>query len=668
MRKKNIYIFLSLICLLLCFSSSLWARTPLSSEGFTPIYIGILGEEKAHDYMDETTRYIHTREGYSDEYMAINLEKAFTVYAEAWQMNWQLPSVGQTTTTLQQLTPKKVQQLKAGEQYLLRFYIGALFNPNITLDQFAKAKTFITTRNQNKNQADDSDEIVIEEGLLTLIVPQENIWVDYENIQLKMDETIGPWWGPMGQNSASPFKGTTNTLKENPESIYKWDVNKRPFETLNTLEALYFRKPSELDAHSQFMQSLIKNIFKDTIGLPFGYTGTAIGIMGSALKDALPPQSPMAQFYQTLGQYNLNAYNIFEIIFPPQTTFKLKNAIVDIPIEVKAIDQGDKLAFYLFLNEGKVAFYHEWDVSKPLYESKAEESPDEGGNGGVTTPHAGEMVLVKAGTFQMGNTRNDSEGYSREKPVHSVKLTYDYYIGKYEVTFNEYDAYCEAVGKEKPTDYSSWAGYNMGRGNKPVIYVSWHDAIGYCNWLSEREGLSKAYDTNGNLLDKNGRQTTDITKVEGYRLPTEAEWEYAARGGHKSTSDYKYAGGNNLKEVGWYWQNSGDRLLGGTDNDWNSSTIKANNSKTHEVGQKTPNELGLYDMSGNVYEWCHDWYGSYSSSTQTNPTGPSSASYRVLRGGSWYFNAEYCRVADRSSNSPGFSYSNFGFRIARTRK
>jgi len=270
------------------------------------------------------------------------------------------------------------------------------------------------------------------------------------------------------------------------------------------------------------------------------------------------------------------------------------------------------------------------------------------------------MALVKGGTFQMGDEHGDLG--DERSPVHTVKLAYDYYIGKTEVTFNEYDAYCEDTGKTKPDDWG-W-----GRGSRPVIYVSWYDAIGYCNWLSEQEGLSKAYDSEGNLLDKNGRQTTDITKVEGYRLPTEAEWENAARGGHKSTEDYKYAGSNNLKDVGWYWQNSGDRILGGTDADWNPGTIRANNSKTHEVGQKAPNELGIYDMSGNVWEWCHDWYGSYSSSTQTNPTGPNNASNRVLRGGCWYLDAQLCRVANRrSSNAPNGSYHVIGFRVARTR-
>ncbi len=257
------------------------------------------------------------------------------------------------------------------------------------------------------------------------------------------------------------------------------------------------------------------------------------------------------------------------------------------------------------------------------------------------------MVQVNRGSFQMGNVENDSEGWVDEKPVHTVTLTYDFWIGKYEVTFNEYDAYCAATGKAQVSDYSFWAGYNLGRGTRPVIWVSWWDAIGYCNWLSEREGLAKAYDIDGNLLDKSGKVTTDITKVEGYRLPTEAEWEYAARGGQNSRG-YKYAGSNDLNEVGWYYGYSGN--------------------KTHPVGEKKPNELGLYDMSGNVWEWCHDWWdsGYYSKGAQTNPTGPSSGAYRVVRGGSWYSSARSCRAANRSDFTPSSSSSFLGLRVSRT--
>ncbi|HPE70476.1 MAG TPA: formylglycine-generating enzyme family protein, partial [Thermotogota bacterium] len=253
-----------------------------------------------------------------------------------------------------------------------------------------------------------------------------------------------------------------------------------------------------------------------------------------------------------------------------------------------------------------------------------------------------EMVRVRGGTFRMGNTRNDPEGNIEEKP-HEVTLTYDFWMGKYPVVFAEYDQYCRIM-KEKPPSDEGW-----GRGSRPVMNVSWFDAIGYCNWLSEKEGLAKAYDGNGNLLDGNGRTTRDITKVEGYRLPTEAEWEYAARGGHKSEGDYKYAGSNDLDRVGWYGNNSGN--------------------KTHPVGQKDPNELGLYDMSGNVLEWCHDGYDKnwYKQGSQTNPVGPSQAcSYRVRRGGGWDDKAHFCRVANRLYHGPSNSYYHPGLRLSRT--
>ena len=239
----------------------------------------------------------------------------------------------------------------------------------------------------------------------------------------------------------------------------------------------------------------------------------------------------------------------------------------------------------------------------------------------------------------MGNVQNDSEGDSDEKPVHIVRLTYDYWMGKYEVTFDEFTTYCKATLARMPDD-SGW-----GRGKRPVINLNWKEATAYCNWLSEKEGLKVAYDANGNLLDKTGNSTKDITKVEGYRLPTEAEWEYAARGG-QNTKGYKYSGSDTLSEVGWYKDNAG--------------------SKTHEVGKKKANELGIFDMSGNVWEWCYDWYASYTSKTQTNPIGANSGPYRLIRGGGWYYSAHYCRVVIWGSYYPSFMSSNLGFRIVRT--
>ena len=216
-----------------------------------------------------------------------------------------------------------------------------------------------------------------------------------------------------------------------------------------------------------------------------------------------------------------------------------------------------------------------------------------------------EMVYVKGGTFTMGGTdEQGSDADSDEKPTHSVTLS-DFYIGKYKVT----QAQWKAVMGSNPSMFTGV--------NRPVEYVSWDDIQEFIKKLNAQTGKK-------------------------FRLPTEAEWEYAARGGNQSKG-YKYSGSNRISEVAWYDDNSV--------------------SKTHPVGRKTPNELGVYDMSGNVYEWCQDWYGSYSSSSQTNPTGPSSGSRRVLRGGSWCSSARFCRVSYRSFDSPDHRSCGNGFRL-----
>ncbi len=221
-----------------------------------------------------------------------------------------------------------------------------------------------------------------------------------------------------------------------------------------------------------------------------------------------------------------------------------------------------------------------------------------------------EMVFVKGGTFQMGCTSEQSDCDDDEKPAHTVTVD-DFYIGKYEVTQKQWK---EIMGNNP----SHFKGDDL-----PVEKVSWKKVQKFISKLNEKTGLH-------------------------YRLPTEAEWEYAARGGvetiHES-SNAQYAGSNNIDAVAWYWNNSGH--------------------ETHPVGTKQPNKLGIYDMSGNVWEWCSDWYDEnyYGNSPQNNPQGPSSGTYRVYRGGSWRHYARYCRVAARSNVIPAHRDDYLGFRL-----
>ena len=247
-----------------------------------------------------------------------------------------------------------------------------------------------------------------------------------------------------------------------------------------------------------------------------------------------------------------------------------------------------------------------------------------------------DMVLVEAGSFQMGST----DGYAHEQPVHTVLISKPFYIAKYEVTFEEYDRFCDDTHGDRPDD-RGW-----GRGVQPVIHVDWNDAVAYCNWLSEKDGLFPCYSGKGEMVE------CDFS-ANGYRLPTEAEWEYAARGGQNSQG-FLYAGSDNPDEVAWYANNSNDKL--------------------HPVGEKEPNELGLYDMCGNMFEWCWDWYDQnyYAASPPSDPLGPPPPQdpqpwefVRVRRSGSWREDAENVRVSARSFDGIGYPGDN-GFRLART--
>lgn len=275
-----------------------------------------------------------------------------------------------------------------------------------------------------------------------------------------------------------------------------------------------------------------------------------------------------------------------------------------------------------------------------------------------------EMVRVKAGSFQMGDEVGDL--WPEAGPVHLVTLTYDFEIGKYEVHFDQYDDYCEATGSRQLYD-QGW-----GKGKMPVINVDWREAIRYCNWLSEISGLKPAYNQKGELLDKKGNVTTDITKVVGFRLPTEAEWEYAASGGHEALPlppRYLYSGSDEVDDVAWYSGNTGEYILDSSLGHFDYTNHGAAHIKgmsPQPVGQKKPNELGIYDMSGNVWEWCHDWYGEYTSEDKVNPIGAASGHVRVMRGGAWIFGPQDCRVGNRFYRSAHDRIPRLGFRVTRT--
>ncbi len=268
------------------------------------------------------------------------------------------------------------------------------------------------------------------------------------------------------------------------------------------------------------------------------------------------------------------------------------------------------------------------------------------------------MVLVRGSTFTMGD--QFEEGSSDENPTHSVTLS-DFYIGKNEVTFEEFDAFCSATGREKPSD-SDW-----GRGQRPVINVDWYDAVEYCTWLSQKQNLMPAYTIDKTRQDPNNSNTDDTKRwtvtsnweAKGYRLPTEAEWEYAAREGGKKV---RFGNGKDVadpKEINF----------DGDSNPQAYSIKGIDRAQTVAVGSlNSPNALGLHDMSGNVWEWCSDWYGDkyYAESGGTrNPSGPISGQYRVLRGGSWNRYPRDRRVADRGRIYPAYRNFTFGFRVAR---
>jgi formylglycine-generating enzyme required for sulfatase activity len=229
----------------------------------------------------------------------------------------------------------------------------------------------------------------------------------------------------------------------------------------------------------------------------------------------------------------------------------------------------------------------------------------------IVSPKGGiELVRIEGGTFLMGAPADEEGTFDDERPQHEVTLS-TFYLGKYPVTNEQYARYLAANPGAPEPEY--WGNREYNQAKQPVVGVSWADAAKYAEWA-------------------------------GLRLPTEAEWEYACRAGSLG----RYCSGEakeDLDKVGWYASNSGRRL--------------------HAVGEKTPNAWGLYDMHGNVLEWCADWHGEYGPDEQRDPVGPAQGEYRVLRGGSWLYYGVSLRSADSAGGGPGFRGGRVGFRVAR---
>jgi formylglycine-generating enzyme required for sulfatase activity len=280
------------------------------------------------------------------------------------------------------------------------------------------------------------------------------------------------------------------------------------------------------------------------------------------------------------------------------------------------------------------------------------------------------FVRVEGGTFQMGSPSWEGERNSNEVP-HTVGVS-GFYMAKYEVTVGEFRSFVNATGY-KTTAETSGGGYvfdrngsweekgdanwknpyfSQGEGH-PVTLVSWYDAVQYCNWRSSQEGLRAAYRVSGTSVSWD-------RSANGYRLPTEAEWEYACRAGTST----RFSTGGTEESLSGY-ANGADLTAKGKYSGWTVMNIQDGYAETAPVGTFKPNGFGLYDMHGNVWEWCWDWYGDYSGDTQTDPAGPASGSHRVLRGGSWGSLAQYLRSADRSYNGPSLRHNSGGFRLVR---
>ena len=435
------------------------------------------------------------------------------------------------------------------------------------------------------------------------------------------------------------------TLATNPNAFTSSALNQltEPF-TLRVLMAIRSDRMSLLNRLTAYLPNILKNCFE--LGA-LDRLSAEEAILAPAYRAGAQYTSPQFEYNAHLGKYVLREVSILETVTivtegvvpveneeaPLKSTGEriARSRIKTFSLPVLERKRLDEQAAERLLREQEAAALAATDTDGDGVPDKADKCPSEKGvaeNNGCPPPVApttsqkvpadraailaeisNNMVSVKGGTFNMGcQDGRDKDCDNDEKPAHTVTLS-GFQISRYEVTQSQW----EAVMGENPSNFE-------GCPDCPVEQLSWNDVQ---EFLKKLNGLTGQH----------------------YRLPTEAEWEYAARGGANSKA-YPYNGGNEAGSVAWYNDNSGD--------------------KTHPVGKKKANEPVLYDMSGNVLEWCADWYNDYSDKAQTNPKGPASGSYRVLRGGSWFNYPQDVRAAFRVNDAPDDRYDGTGFRLART--
>jgi formylglycine-generating enzyme required for sulfatase activity len=252
-----------------------------------------------------------------------------------------------------------------------------------------------------------------------------------------------------------------------------------------------------------------------------------------------------------------------------------------------------------------------------------------------------EMVKVESGSFMFGANKKDMQAEKDEKPSRKVTVK-EFYMSKFEVTVWEWKEFTKASGLNMPKE-QSW-GWNN---DFPITNVTWEQAIEFCNWLSKKQGFDKAY-------SKSGPRYICNFEANGFRLPTEAEWEFAAHGGRKGKG-YKYAGANDLDLVSWNIENS--------------------EARPHAYGSKYANELGIFDMNGNVWEWCWDFYDVKHNKAvkdgmvqDVENRGPKRGEKRIVKGGSWDSKSSFCRISNKVSTLPGNTYEFYGLRLVQTKR